>query len=322
MEDCKLSGQREPTSGSSGSDGERKRKKGRRRDRERSEKRKKEEARRKEKRKRRKQRQRSREDSGSSGEEEEERRKKRKLLKEAKRIIKRHKKNRDGTSGGDGNQKSTSRKVLSEEDYYEKNKEFSAWLKEDHGIYFSSLSSDDTRRLFVDFVQAWNAGKLSEKLYSGINQAARTDHKWQFKSEKELSIDKNEELEFMKKLERSQRKKFRKEHDDLIDELLPKATGKERLLEKRSIRKEQAFLREESPEILREQDMMGGGDDFKQRVGKERARREKKTMERSEALKEKQLVLEQKESVAMDQFRTLVNVAGGKITIPKRMDPT
>lgn len=308
--------------GSSGSDDERKRTKGRRRERERSEKRKKEEARRKEKRKRRKQRQRSREDSGSSGEEEEERRKKRTLLKEAKRIIKRHKKNRDGTSGGDGNQKSSSRKVLLEEDYYEKNKEFSAWLKEDHGVYFSSLSSDDTRRLFVDFVQAWNAGKLSEKLYSGINHAARTDHKWQFKSEKELSIDNKEELEFMKKLERSQRKKFRKEHDDLIDELIPKATGKERLLEKRSIRKEQACLREESPEILREQDMMGGGDDFKQRVDKERARREKKAVERSEALKEKQLVLEQKEIVAMDQFRTLVNVAGGKITIPKRMDPT
>lgn len=69
----------------------------------------------------------------------------------------------------------------------------------------------------------------------------------------------------MKKLEKSQRKKFRNEHKELVDELLPKATGRERLLEKKFIRKEEARQREESPELLREQDIMGGSDDFKQR---------------------------------------------------------
>ena len=79
------------------------------------------------------------------------------------------------------------------------------------------------------------------------------------------TADKEEELEFMKKLEKIQRKKFRKENEDLMDELLPKATGRERLLEKKAIRREGARNREDSPEIFKERDIMGGGDDFKQR---------------------------------------------------------
>lgn len=77
--------------------------------------------------------------------------------------------------------------MLTEEDYYEKNKEFSAWLKQEHGIFFANLSGDDARRLFLDFVRAWNSGKLSENLYSGVNSATRTDHKWQFKGGNDFS---------------------------------------------------------------------------------------------------------------------------------------
>lgn len=61
-------------------------------------------------------------------------------------------------------------------------------MKQEHELYFSNLSADDARRLFMDFVQAWNSGKLSEKLYSGIQSTTRTDHKWQFKGEKDFSV--------------------------------------------------------------------------------------------------------------------------------------
>lgn len=272
--------------------------------------------RKKRKEEKRKKRQHSNDNSSSS--DDEERSKKRRLLKEAKRILKNHQKYGNGaTEGVARNGKSP--KVLTEEDYYEKNKEFSAWLKQEHELYFSNLSADDARRLFMDFVQAWNSGKLSEKLYSGIQSTTRTDHKWQFKGEKDFSVDREEEVEFMKKLEKSQRKKFRNEHKELVDELLPKATGRERLLEKKFIRKEEARQREESPELLREQDIMGGSDDFKQRLERDRARRDRKAMERNEALKEKQVSMDQKEAAAMDQFKALLNVAGGKITIPKRV---
>lgn len=253
----------------------------------------------------------------------EERRKKRRLLKEAKEILKRHKMNRDDANRGDElkSSKEISHKALSEDDYYEKNKEFSTWLNEKHGVYFSSLSSDDTRKLFVEFVEAWNAGTLPEKFYGGIDIAARTNHKWEFKGGRECSIDREEEFEFMKKLEKFNKKKFRKDHKELLDELLPKETGRERLLEKKSLRREQARLREDSPEIIREQEIMGGGDDFKQRLEREHARKEKRVAERAEALRTKQSAFEEKEAVAMGQLRALVNVAGGKITIPKRMDP-
>ncbi|MCO5574795.1 hypothetical protein L7F22_028587 [Adiantum nelumboides] len=135
----------------------------------------------------------------------------------------------------------------------------------------------------------------------------------------DVLLDKKEELEFMRKLEKVQKKKFQNEQKDLIDELLPKATGREVRFEKKLLRKEEGRKREESPELLKDQDIMGGNDDFKQRLERERARREKKSLERNEALKEKQLAADQRESAAMDQFKALLNVSGGRILIPKRV---
>lgn len=68
-----------------------------------------------------------------------------------------------------------------------------------------------------------------------------------------------------KKLQKLERKKFSKDQEVLMDELLPKATGREALLEKKALRREQARAREDSPEVFRERDVMGGGDDFQQR---------------------------------------------------------
>ena len=54
------------------------------------------------------------------------------------------------------------------------------------------------------------------------------------------------------------------------------------------------------------------------RLARERAWREKKTAAKSSKLMEKRSAFEEKESATMDQFRSLLNMAGGKITIPKR----
>eukprot|EP00249_Psilotum_nudum_P010379 c22500_g1_i1 orf=338-1381(-) len=268
--------------------------------------------------KRKKRRQRS-EDSSSS--DEEDRRKKRKLLKEAKEVLKKHKSNANGSPGIGGDKgKGRNVKELTEEDYYEKNKEFSTWIKEERGMYFSSLSSDETRKGFREFVQAWNTGSLPKKYYEGVESAPRTSHKWGIKEEKALPVDRAEEMEFQKKLEKSQRKKFLKQHEEVLDELLPKATGRDRILEKKSIQREQNRVRQESPELMRDGDLMGGGDDFKDRLAREQTRRDKKLAERVEAMKEKQSAIQEKEDAAMDKLRLLVNMAGGKITIPKRQD--
>lgn len=68
-----------------------------------------------------------------------------------------------------------------------------------------------------------------------------------------------------KKLQKLEGKKFRKDQELLMEELLPKATGREALIEKKALRREQTRAREDSPEVFRERDVMGGGDDFQQR---------------------------------------------------------
>ncbi|KAK1315013.1 hypothetical protein QJS10_CPA06g00186 [Acorus calamus] len=76
---------------------------------------------------------------------------------------------------------------LSKDDYYSKNNEFSAWLKEEKGIFFSDLSSEDARKLFSKFVKDWNRGKLQSQYYEGIVSGPRTAHNWKIRPEKKNS---------------------------------------------------------------------------------------------------------------------------------------
>ncbi|KAH0453570.1 hypothetical protein IEQ34_017894 [Dendrobium chrysotoxum] len=75
-------------------------------------------------------------------------------------------------------------KELSDEDYFSKNNEFSTWLKEERGIYFSDLSSEAARDLFSSFIKAWNKQKLQPWYYEGIASAPRTAHNWKIKHDK------------------------------------------------------------------------------------------------------------------------------------------
>lgn len=76
--------------------------------------------------------------------------------------------------------------TLSDDDYFSRNPEFATWLKEERHIFFSSLSSEESRTLFSLFVSAWNSGALPAKYYAGAvsQQAApRSSHNWGFKGE-------------------------------------------------------------------------------------------------------------------------------------------
>jgi hypothetical protein len=61
-----------------------------------------------------------------------------------------------------------------------------------------------------------------------------------------------------KKLQKLDRKKYHKEQDVVMDEPLPKATGHEAMLEKKALRRQHARAREDSPELLKEKDVMWG----------------------------------------------------------------
>ncbi|XP_058097115.1 style cell-cycle inhibitor 1-A [Magnolia sinica] len=72
-------------------------------------------------------------------------------------------------------------KELSNDDYFAKNNEFSTWLKEEKGLFFSDLSSEDARKLFSGFVKDWNSQKLQSHYYEGITTGPRSAHNWKFK---------------------------------------------------------------------------------------------------------------------------------------------
>lgn len=71
---------------------------------------------------------------------------------------------------------------LSKDDYFAKNNEFAAWLKEEKNVFFSDLLSESARELFTDFVKAWNKGKLDSHYYEGIASGPRTSHNWKIKN--------------------------------------------------------------------------------------------------------------------------------------------
>lgn len=72
-------------------------------------------------------------------------------------------------------------KEISNDDYFSKNNEFSTWLKEEKGTFFSELSSEAARELFLSFVKRWNRQKLDARYYEGIARGPRTAHSWKIK---------------------------------------------------------------------------------------------------------------------------------------------
>ena len=73
-------------------------------------------------------------------------------------------------------------KEISKDDYFAKNNEFATWLKEEKGKYFSDLSSESARDLFLKFVKQWNKGKLPSQYYEGITSGPRSAHNWNIKA--------------------------------------------------------------------------------------------------------------------------------------------
>ena len=66
---------------------------------------------------------------------------------------------------------------LSSDDYFSKNNEFAAWLKEEKHLFFSDLSSESARDLFSVFVVRWNDSELEPCYYEGIAACPRTSYK-------------------------------------------------------------------------------------------------------------------------------------------------
>ncbi|KAI4374632.1 hypothetical protein MLD38_012604 [Melastoma candidum] len=67
---------------------------------------------------------------------------------------------------------------LSGDDYFLKNHEFATWLTEEINIFFSDLSSEAARKLFLEFIKEWNKLKLESRYNEGITTGLRTARDW------------------------------------------------------------------------------------------------------------------------------------------------
>lgn len=64
---------------------------------------------------------------------------------------------------------------LTDDDYFQRNHEFSSWLRSSRGVFFTDLKAVEARALFTAFAAAWNARQLPGKFYveGGIHVTGR-----------------------------------------------------------------------------------------------------------------------------------------------------
>lgn len=87
-------------------------------------------------------------------------------------------------------------------------------------------------------------------------------------------MEEEEQSQYRRRQERAQRKEYQKTKEVALEELAPKATGKEAMREKKRAMNDY-HRRERSPDVeLSEQDMMGTGNDYKSALAAEKRRRE------------------------------------------------
>ena len=95
---------------------------------------------------------------------------------------KRHKKHHQRDSTGQAAGAAAVPTQLSEDDYFNRSREFQKWLASARGTFLDEITTVEAKKLFAKFVTKWNAGELAQDVYDasggggGGSQAAnRTD---------------------------------------------------------------------------------------------------------------------------------------------------
>eukprot|EP00004_Rigifila_ramosa_P014101 TRINITY_DN3179_c1_g1_i1.p1 TRINITY_DN3179_c1_g1~~TRINITY_DN3179_c1_g1_i1.p1 ORF type:complete len:222 (+),score=48.08 TRINITY_DN3179_c1_g1_i1:218-883(+) len=212
--------------------------------------------------------------------------------------------------------------------------EFRVWLKEEEGRFFDELDADHQRKHFRSFRKRWNRGKLSKKYYDGSlaeqsKLIGRTRHEWTFrgaekpegadkervekreiaplagprKRSAEEAFEEEEEREQQYKRLKLEQKKWNRDRKEDLEELVPKATGREALVEKKQAARAERRAREESPDAVPGVDVMGSDGGFKAMVARQRAKREETAAKKQADLNERLTAYQQKEKEKMDAFK-------------------
>jgi len=185
-------------------------------------------------------------------------------------------------------------------------------------------------------VRRWNQGRLPAKYYAGLVTAPvrRTPHVWGFEKSgagtsvraggTEAFLSDQKARGFEQRMEHKQeRKRHAAEQREALDELLPRASGRDAIIENKLARREETRARDASPDRAfipgGGGDMLGGDDSFaaaKAREARSKAMHNSRHMVKREALMARVADEQAKEDAKMAQFRALLGQ--GPITIAKR----
>ncbi|EFJ43657.1 hypothetical protein VOLCADRAFT_96232 [Volvox carteri f. nagariensis] len=243
---------------------------------------------------------------------------------------------------------------IGDEDYFRRHAEFSAFLAEERRTQFNELSSERSRELFSEFVQIWNEGRLAPRYYAGLVAAPkrRTEYRWNFAGAGGGAAARGSAAAgglgrgggdggaatgmaaFMED-QRAQQAGARHEsrrHDrakarELLEEVAPRETGRDKVLAERAARRELARSRDDDgpggfiPGAGRggEDELMGGGDSFEAAKAREARRAEsarQRGLARVEEVSQRAAAFAAKEEEKLAGLRALL--AKGPITIAKR----
>ncbi|RKP06569.1 hypothetical protein THASP1DRAFT_31623, partial [Thamnocephalis sphaerospora] len=125
-------------------------------------------------------------------------------------------------------------------------------------------------------------------------------------------MDQEDRRRYESAMHRKDNRKYRRDRDADLEELAPRATGREAMIEKR--RAQSAYLhREPSPDVeLPESDLMGGGDSYQAHLRalegaqqRRRQHRQQRSAERSTAMNERFTEHQRKEEAKMAMFRRM-----------------
>ncbi|DBB00478.1 hypothetical protein WJX82_000952 [Trebouxia sp. C0006] len=263
-----------------------------------------------------------------------------KRIKEAKRFLKQTLKGDKAGAAEDAKPLDSNTQIdtIDKDDYFAKNAEFTAWLREQRSKYFNEMDSHETRALFDEFVEEWNGRRLFAKYYTGMTGGAsvrRTKHQWGIRQggDADLALgavgmaaameEEREAEQAARQGQQVERRKWRADQKDWLEEQLPKATGREAQLEKKAARREAAKEREQSPDISKLPgggDIMGGDDSFaaaKARESRKDDWRSKQQAVKQDLLAQKLAAANAEEQAKMAMFHSMIS-SGKAVTISKR----
>ncbi|KAJ9506168.1 hypothetical protein QJQ45_002456 [Haematococcus lacustris] len=247
-------------------------------------------------------------------------------------------------------------RISDAEHYFLKGAEFSAWLQEERNMFSAELPTERSHQLFQEFAGLWNAQLLADKYYAGAVAAPlkRTSHNWGIKTAGMAGGAGGAGQDDSRAVQKKEQARWRAEQKEVLEELLPRATGREAQVEKRIARRyllllllllllplllllllppppllpppkatwEESKAREGSPDTVR---LPGGGDVYGGDTSLAAAKaweaqrvqsQRNRLAARQDEVAARVAVAQAKENERMAQFRALAAI--GPITIAKR----